>query len=69
MNPSAYLNSWKYALPESEVLLTFSVEFRHFIDSRRNGVLRGALGSSLGGSFLMPRITYFDWFGLGGSET
>jgi len=36
-----------------------SVEFSHFTDSSRNGVLGGALGSSLEGSFLAPRITYF----------
>jgi len=41
----------------------------HFTDSSRNGVSEGALGSSLGGSFLVPRITYFDGFGQGGSET
>jgi len=41
-----------------------SMEFLdHFTDSSRNGVLRGALGSSLGGSFLVPRITYFGRFG------
>jgi len=39
------------------------------MDYSRMVILRDALGSSLGGSFLMPRITYFDRFGQRGSET
>jgi len=40
----------------------------HFTDSSRNGVLGGTLGSSLGRSFLEPRITYFAGLGQGSSE-
>jgi len=53
-------------MPSSGAL---SVEFRHFTDSSRNGVLRGALDSSLGRLFLVPRITYSDRFDQRGSET
>jgi len=40
----------------------------HFTDSRRNGVSEGALGSSLGRSFLVPRITYLSCLDKVGSE-
>jgi len=40
----------------------------YFTDSSRMMFLRGTLGSSLGGSFLVPRITYFGGVGQIGSE-